>query len=428
MSSIEVPLAASPHPGLSTGRRLKLAVFFGVMLALTLGVCFGVLEFGLSRYYSDEQSGQWSGFHPTLGWVLVPGTYWTKPVEMFRKFPIRVDDRGLRAHTVPTDVKRPAGLLVLGDSFTFARETPTEKIFTQQLQLLMDQRAAGVEVLTAGVPGYGTAQELLLMRQLRDERGIAPATYLLMFFTNDILDNLCLSYGNLAPQPARPCFVLDATGELVLAQRPEKRIDSSDESLTEEAAGGQRFRTVAVAKGLAEEWLQTKPSLVRMLGNVGIRPQVPRLPGLLNGWYRDDILTRGTTLTRALIRQLQGDISGAGGRLIVSMVPSPFQIYPDTYLPLLQRSFPGNELVARFAKEPLLPQRVIAAICAEAGIPFQDLYRPFAAQNDSALFIPRDGHLNARGNDVAARALLEFVMPNLPAPESRIASAAEPRP
>src|SRR5688572_25645275 len=143
MSSIDVPLPASQNPGLSAGRRLKMAVFFGVMLALTLGVCFGVLEFGLSRYYSDEQSGQWSDFHPTLGWALTPGTYWTKPVEMFRKFPIRVDDRGLRAHTVPADVKRPAGLLVLGDSFTFARETPTEKIFTQQLQLLIDQRAAG---------------------------------------------------------------------------------------------------------------------------------------------------------------------------------------------------------------------------------------------------------------------------------------------
>jgi GDSL-like Lipase/Acylhydrolase family len=428
MRSIDLVVSAPQNPAPSAGRRLKIALFFGVMLALTLGFCFGVLEFGLSRYYSGAQSGKWNGFDPTRGWALIPGTYWTKPVEMFRQFPIRVDDRGFRAHTVPADVKRPAGLLVLGDSFTFAAETPTEQIFTQQLQVLMDQRAAGVEVMNAGVQGYGTAQELLLMRELRDEHGIAPATYLLMFFTNDTLDNLCLSYGNLAPQPARPCFVLGASGELVLAQRPEKRFDSNDESLTQETAGGQGFRTVAVAKGLAEEWLQTQPSLVRMLGNVGIHPQVPRLPGLLNGWYRDDTLTPGTALTRALIRQLQLEISRSGGRLIVSMVPSPFQVYPDTYLPLLQRSFPGNELVAGFAKDPLLPQRVIAEICAEAGIPFQDLYQPFAAHNDTALFIPRDGHLNAAGHDVAAKALLEFVMPNLSTSQSRAASAAEERP
>jgi hypothetical protein len=367
-----------------------------------------------------------SGFHSNRGWALIPGTYWEKPVQAFRKFPIRVDERGLRAHTVAANAKRSAGLLVLGDSFTFAREARTERIFTQQLQLLLDQREAGIEVLNAGVPGYGTAQELLLMRELR-ERGIAPATYLLMVFTNDILDNLCLSYGNLAPQPARPCFVLGTTGELVLAQRPEQRFDSSEESLTQQQSGGQGFRTIGVAKGLAEEWLQSKPSLVRMLGNVGVHPQVARLPGLLNGWYRDDTLTRGTALTRALIKELQLEIERSGGRLIVSMVPSPFQVYPATYLPLLQRSFPGNELVARFSQDMLLPQRVIREICEEAGIPFQDLLPTFASHDDTALFIPRNGHLNGRGHDVAAKALLDFVMANLATSGGRFASAPELR-
>jgi hypothetical protein len=425
MSSIDRPVPISPSPA-TPATRIKNVIFFSVMLALTFGLCFGVFEFGLSRYYSDEQSGKWSGFHPTRGWALIPGTYWTKPEQMFRKFPIRVDERGLRAHSAAASAKRSAGLLVLGDSFTFAAEVRTEKIFTQQLQLLVDERESGIEVLNAGVPGYGTAQELLLMRELR-VRGIAPATYLLMIFTNDILDNLCLSYGNLAPQPARPCFALGATGELVLAQRPEQRFDSNEESLTQDQSSGQGFRTIAVAKGLTEEWLQSKPSFVRMLGNLGIHPQVARLPGLLNGWYRDDTLTRGTALTRALIRELQLEIERSGGRLIVSMVPSPFQVYPDTYLPLLERSFPGNQLVARFSQDMLLPQRVIREICEEAGIPFQDLLQTFASHGDTALFIPRDGHLNERGHGVAAKALLEFVLPNLATPGGRLASVPEPR-
>ena len=426
MSSIDSVLAASQNP-IRPATRLKTAVFFAVMLVVTLGLCFGVLEFGLGLYYSVEQSGKMSDFHPSRGWALVPGTYWTKPVEMFRKFPIRIDERGLRAHSLPANTKLQTGLVVLGDSFTFARETPTERIFTQQLQVLVNQRDVRVDVLNAGVPGYGTAQQLLLMRELR-ESGIASPTYLLMFFTNDILDNLCLSYGNLAPQPARPCFVLGAAGELVLAHRPEKRFDSNEESLTQEQSGGQGFRTVAVAKGLAEQWLQTKPSLVRMLGHVGVHPQVARLPGLLNGWYRDDTSVRGTALTRALIRELQLEIGRSGGRLIVSMVPSPFQVYPATYLPLLRESFPGNELVARFSQDMLLPQRVIREICAEAGIPFQDLYQTFAAHNDTPLFIPRDGHLNERGHDVATKALLEFVMPNLATSRNQPASVAEERP
>jgi len=404
---------------------MKNVIFFSVMLVLTFGFCFGVLEFGLGRYYSDEQSGKWSRFHPVRGWALIPGTHWTKPVQSFRKFPIRVDERGFRAHSAAAAAQRSAGLLVLGDSFTFAAEVGTEKIFTQQLQLLMDQRQAGVEVMNAGVPGYGTGQELLLMRELR-ERGIAPANYLLMFFTNDILDNLCLSYGNLAPQPARPCFALGATGELVLAQRPEQRFDVNEESLTQEPSGGQGFRTIAVARGLVEESLESRPALVRMLGNLGIHPQVARMPGLLNGWYRDDILARGTPLTRALIKELQLEIERSGGRLIVAMVPSPFQVYPETYLPLLQRSFPGNPVVARFSQDMLLPQRVIREICENAGIPFLDLLPTFGAHHEAALFIPRNGHLNEPGHDVAAKALLEFVMPNLATSRGSIAPVPEP--
>jgi hypothetical protein len=151
------------------------------------------------------------------------------------------------------------------------------------------------------------------------------------------------------------------------------------------------------------------------------------MPGLLNGWYRDDILARGTPLTRALIRELQLEIERSGGRLLVAMVPSPFQVYSATYLPLLQRSFPGNPLVARFSQDKLVPQRVIREICEEAGIPFRDLFSTFAAQDDTALFIPRNGHLTERGHDVAAKALLEFVMPNLPTSRSSSAPAPEPR-
>jgi lysophospholipase L1-like esterase len=424
MSSIDPSVPMSPsRVTLATGKNV---IFFSVMLALTFGFCFGVLEFGLGRYYSDEQSSKWSRFDPTRGWALIPGTHWTKPVQNFRKFPIRIDERGFRAHSVAANATRSAGLLVLGDSFTFAAEVRTEKIFTQQLQLLMDQRQTGIEVMNAGVPGYGTAQELLLMRELR-ERGIAPATYLLMFFTNDILDNLCLSYGNLAPQPARPCFTLGATGELLLAQRPEQRFDINEDSLTQDQSGGHGFQTIAVARELVEESLQSSPSVVRMLGNLGIHPQVARMPGLLNGWYRDDTLARGTPLTRALIKELQVEIERAGGRLIIAMVPSPFQVYPATYLPLLQRSFPGNPLLARFSQDRLLPQRVIREICEEAGIPFQDLMPTFAAHDEASLFIPRNGHLTERGHDVVAKALMDFVMPNLVTSASAPASASDPQ-
>src|SRR5205823_13008159 len=120
----------------------------------------------------------------------------------------------------------------LGASFTFAVETRTEKMFTRRLQDLLGSRIpGGVDVVNAGVAGYGTAQELLLLRELREEHHIVPKLYVLVFFSNDILDNLCLSYGNLAPQPSRPCFQIDEHGQLVFNHLPQKMLDNRDDTL-----------------------------------------------------------------------------------------------------------------------------------------------------------------------------------------------------
>ena len=52
-----------------------------------------------------------------------------------------------------------------------------------------------------GIPGYGTAQELLFMRELLQRHRVRPDLVVQVFFTNDILDNRCLSYGNLTALP-----------------------------------------------------------------------------------------------------------------------------------------------------------------------------------------------------------------------------------
>src|SRR5262249_42090127 len=128
------------------------------MIALMFGLTLGVLEIGLSVYYTDRQSTNWSRFDPVRGWSLIPGQYWVKPLHRLTSFPLVVNNIGLRAHNLPPKVDRKERLIVLGDSFTFAKETQTEKIFTEQLQTVLDDRHPGVEVLNAGVPGYGTAQ------------------------------------------------------------------------------------------------------------------------------------------------------------------------------------------------------------------------------------------------------------------------------
>ena len=68
----------------------------------------------------------------------------------------------------------------------------------------------------------------------------------------------------------------------------------------------------------------------------------------------------------------------------ISIVPSPFQIYPDTYVPLLKRSFEGDPIIDRFVRDMQRPQKLVAEIRREADIPFQDLMPTFLEHNAAA--------------------------------------------
>jgi lysophospholipase L1-like esterase len=391
---------------LPLGRR----ILFSVLITLIAGgFVLIVLELGVARYYSQEASDNFIRFDPSRGWALISGSYWVKPVHRFSGFNVTIDDRGLRAHSHPYKRRRGGTVVVLGDSFTFARETPTDKLFTQQLQTLLDKGGRDIGVVNAGVPGYGTAQELLLLKQLGEQHRLRADVVILVFFTNDILDNLCLSYGNLIRQRIRPCFAVDATGRAVLQSQPEKVLERGDDTLVAASPGGGGLKSLAVARNMTEAWLQTQPSLVKFLGRVGVDANMTRMPALLNGWYRDDVVRVGTPLTAALIREVDQQVRVSGGRLIVTMVPSPLQVYPETYLQVLRKSFPDEPVVGAFGRQPLRPQELVRDMSRGAQVTFHDLMPFFRSHNGQTLFIPRDGHLNDAGHGLVAEALCQIV-------------------
>src|SRR6185295_39399 len=83
-------------------------------------------------------------------------------------------------------------IAVLGDSFTEAMHVPLEQTFWFLLQQKLQQCNAfpgkQVEVINFGVSGYGTAQELLTLRQ--KVWSYSPDIVILAFTTyNDVYDN-----------------------------------------------------------------------------------------------------------------------------------------------------------------------------------------------------------------------------------------------
>lgn len=82
---------------------------------------------------------------------------------------IVINSQGLREEDYP--LEKPEGvyrILVLGDSVTFGENVAAEESFPKQMQHLLNEARTGpkVEVLNAGVRGYNTYQELLMLEEV----------------------------------------------------------------------------------------------------------------------------------------------------------------------------------------------------------------------------------------------------------------------
>jgi len=100
------------------------------------------------------------------------------------------NSRGLRDREYNINKKPYLRVLALGDSFTFGEGVEIEDTFVKVLERNLKKRYPGkqIEVINAGVPGYGNDQELQF---LKDEgKNYKPDLVLLgLYIGNDFLDN-----------------------------------------------------------------------------------------------------------------------------------------------------------------------------------------------------------------------------------------------
>lgn len=218
----------------------------GVNLGLTLGGLFmGVVigEIGLRATkiegypkigdFADSAPTRFHTSDPNLGWKLKPGASgeWNGEGASF----VQVNSEGLRDRE-HTKAKPPNTLrvAVLGDSFTEAIHVPVEQTFWSKLERKLGNCEAvkgrkNVEVINFGVQGYGTAQELIMLRKKVWDYN--PDIVVLAFFIgNDIINNS----PKLEYDRYRPFFVYDASGKLVpdMSFRNLAPIDRNDKAVS----------------------------------------------------------------------------------------------------------------------------------------------------------------------------------------------------
>jgi lysophospholipase L1-like esterase len=375
-------------------------------VGLSIFFCLAVFEYGILYFlYPEPQQRNDKEFDPVLGWHYVPGSYSVKPDNSLLYHGININQFRLRG---PAPRARPIRVVVLGDSFTFGRLVPQEYLFTSRLQHHLDKKfPLEFEIINAGVEGYGTAQELLLMRHLANQ-GLIADIYILQLFTNDILDNLRLKYHSLETESLQPAYVVDR-GVLVLGQEP--RLPGPTTAAAAEAVSDARkpFRTYLMAKAAAESYADAHPAFVRWAASAGIPIALPRGAGLINAWYTPDILPKGLPLLGALIKQMKIEVETQGSSLVAMPIPSPLMVYPGNYGPILKLANPQDPRVDDFLRDTSKPQRAMQQICEELQVPFVNVLPALIENSVQPLYIPRDGHLSKEGHEVVAQALVEVL-------------------
>ncbi len=164
-------------------------------VALSIGVALGLCELGLRAVASV--------FFPKM-MVLDDELGWRHEIDVRKTFVNELGEKILVVQNAyghrgaPPRAERAAGskrILTLGDSFTEGVQVSESDLFTARIAAANPT----LEVLNAGVGGYGTVQEYLYLAG--PGLALEPDLVLVMFYENDLTDNALPYYPGFGPRP-----------------------------------------------------------------------------------------------------------------------------------------------------------------------------------------------------------------------------------
>lgn len=339
---------------------------------------------------------------PELGWVLRPGASGWNVIE--GEAFLRVNRLGQldpeRSYQKPAGVLRIA---FIGDSLVEARQVAMDSRFTRIMERELARCGLDrVEVLNFGVPGYGTAQELLQLRS-RVWKYNPDIVLLGVYLGNDLFDNHpALDY--TTPE-LRPYFRLqDARLVFDDSYRRNPKLAPRAIRLHDWVAGVVNRSRVLMLLRHVRIAMQTykAPENVSGGGKIGFddvfRP--PAHPHMQEAWR----------VTEALCLEIRNEVRGHKAKFAMVSFPMNQQIDGDSARRENFRRTLGEQGDLDYASKRL------AALAAREQIAFLDLGPPlldYAIHHGAVSGFkntqPNAGHLNELGHRVAGEALTAFV-------------------
>jgi len=297
-------------------------------------------------------------------------------------------------------VEKPVGTLrvaVLGDSYAEALQIPMEEAFwsVAERNLVAHCGADGhrVEVLNFGVSGYGTGQELLLLR--KRVWAYQPDVVLLAFVSgNDLTDN-AFAFG----RKGAPYFVRSPEGlRLDTSHNPERRVRWRS----------RWFRATDYSRLL--QLVEEVRLAYKRRGEGGLSQP---LSGSIYRQPVDANWREAWALTEELILTMNREVRAHGARFLLVTLSNGAQVLPDPREREAFRAKSGAEDLA-------YPDRRLETLAKGADIPFLKLAPELARYAETHRtyvhgFAPRlgTGHWNAEGHRLAGELIARALCPLL---------------
>lgn len=207
--------AAHAGPRMEGWKRKGILLIVSLVFAVVLAE--GILRVFFHRMLAaepDERSLLYR-YHERLGWFPVPNS--TNLFTGSTTITTAHNHNGFRDRDHIKSQK--PRVLVLGDSFVWGYDVEAADRFTEKLQL----RHPDWDIYNAGVSGYGTDQEFILLQQCFEE--IQPAVVLLIFCSQTDHDDNSMNvrYGGYY----KPYYVVGPGGQLELKGIPVPKFEKA---------------------------------------------------------------------------------------------------------------------------------------------------------------------------------------------------------
>lgn len=378
------------------------------LLSLSLLFALGIAEVAARILRSSQRGGKeggedarYSEYDPLLGWRKkknASATYRRREYTV----DVRINSQGLR--DAERSVEPSPGVfrvLALGDSFVEGYTVDLPFTVTQRLQARLKDSGCPAEVINGATQAYSTDQEYLFYRS--EGARYQPSLVLLFFYWNDVIYSDRQDYFGTP----KPVFEMGG-GELKLHRYPVK--EKLPQAKATENPADEPGQGSALVELVRERLWVGAPGAHDALARFGlwnpIPKSTPRLEMLV--YDRRDLAPVEDAWEKvgAIVAALKADVVAHGSTLALVYIPARMEIQ--------EASWDVTRKLYRLSEDAWNRDKVrlkMKALGASLRVPLIDLTPDLKAAD--RLFEPAyftfDGHWNARGHDVAASAVFDWM-------------------